>query len=117
MPQAAGCRAHIAASGAIRARATSARWACRRARDTPVPCDIPGRSHIAAVQPAKFNPLPIDVGIGDDWIFFAEVLGLKDVELRRTIEIGGPKFAATFTSGTANLTIDANRPSLLAEHA
>jgi hypothetical protein len=83
MPQAAGCRAHIAASGAIRARATSARWACRRARDTPVPCGIPSRSHIAAVQPAKFNPLPIDVGIGDDWIFFAEVLGLKEDELRR----------------------------------
>jgi len=113
MPQAAGCRAHIAASGAIRARATSARWACRRARDTPVPCDIPGRSHIAAVQPAKFNPLPIDVGIGDDWIFFAEVLGLKEDELQRAIEIGGPKFAATFTSGTADLTIDADRPSLL----
>ena len=64
-------------------------------------------------EPAEFNPLPIDVGIGDDWIFFAEELGLKEDELQRAIEIGGPKFAETFTSGTADLTIDADRPSLL----
>jgi hypothetical protein len=46
------------------------------------------------VQPlmerGEFNPMAIDVGIGDDWIFFAQVLGLVGKELDFGISKGGP---------------------------
>jgi hypothetical protein len=62
----------------------------------------------------EFNPLAIDVGIGDDWIFFAEVMGLKEDELRRAIDIGGPEFAAAFVPDEPeNLAIDNDRNGLL----
>lgn len=66
------------------------------------------------LEPEEFNPLAIDVGIGDDWIFFAEVMGLKAEELERAIDVGGPKFTVTCVSDRAeNLVIDVDRPSLL----
>jgi hypothetical protein len=70
------------------------------------------------LEPEEFNPLVIDVGIGDDWIFFAEVMGLKADELRRAIDYGGPKFTATCVGErAADLVIDVDRGSLLNGHA
>ncbi len=51
------------------------------------------------LEPAEFNPLAFDVGIGDDWIFFAEVIGLKADELRQAIEIGGSQVCGDFSAG------------------
>jgi hypothetical protein len=66
------------------------------------------------LEPEEFNPLPIDVGIGDDWIFFAEVMGLKADELQQAIDIGGPEFTATCVpEGADALVIDLDRATLL----
>jgi len=43
-------------------------------------------------EPEGFNPLAIDIGLGDDWVFFAQPIGLLDDELKLAIEIGGPAF-------------------------
>jgi hypothetical protein len=70
------------------------------------------------LEPEEFNPMAIDVGIGDDWIFFAEVMGLKADELRQAIEVGGPEFTAACVSDVGDtLAIDVDRPSLLSGHA
>jgi hypothetical protein len=66
------------------------------------------------LEPEEFNPLAIDVGIGDDWIFFAEVMGLKADELRRAIDDGGLKFTESCVSDRAeDLVIDVDRAPLL----
>jgi len=66
------------------------------------------------LEPKEFNPLGIEVGIGSDWVFFAEVMGLKADELQLAIEFGGPQFASKFVNGrAAGLTIDVDRSSLL----
>lgn len=66
------------------------------------------------LEPEEFNPLAIDVGIGNDWIYFAEVMGLKADELRQTVEIGGPNFTAICVPDRADaLVIDVERATLL----
>jgi hypothetical protein len=66
------------------------------------------------LEPEEFNPLAIDIGIGDDWVFFAEVMGLKQDELQLAIELGGSEFTRRFVAGRMDaLAIDRDRPSLL----
>jgi len=68
------------------------------------------------LEPDEFNPLGIDIGIGDDWVFLAEIVGLKDDELRLAINVGGPEFAKSVLAGrAAALAIDVDRASLLAD--
>jgi hypothetical protein len=70
------------------------------------------------LEPEEFNPMAIDAGLGDDWILFAEVVGLKADELRRAIEVGGPEFTTTCVAdGTESLAIDVDRATLLDEGA
>lgn len=66
------------------------------------------------LEPEEFNPLAIDVGLGEDWIFFAEVMGLKTDELQRAIAIGGPNFTDTAVPHeVGSLMIDIDRANLL----
>lgn len=44
-------------------------------------------------EPEEFNPLPVDIGIGEDWVFHLQVIGLKHDELDYAIQHGGEKFA------------------------
>lgn len=66
------------------------------------------------LEPEEFNPLGIDVGIGNDWVFFAEVMGLKGDELRLAVELGGPEFTTKVVTGRAELlAIDVDRTTFL----
>jgi hypothetical protein len=66
------------------------------------------------LEPSEFNPMAIDVGIGDDWIFFAEVMGLKADELLYAIDNDGPTFTEAFVTDEAEaLLIDIDRASVL----
>ena len=40
-------------------------------------------------EPEEFNPLPIDIGIQPDWVFFAQIAGLLEPELQFGIQEGG----------------------------
>ena len=63
-----------------------------------------------------FDPLAIDLGF-DDWVFYAQVVGLLGPELETAISIGGPAFRdrylpeATFREHSY---LDVVRPSLAA---
>ncbi|HEX5223098.1 MAG TPA: suppressor of fused domain protein [Verrucomicrobiae bacterium] len=66
-------------------------------------------------EPEEFNPLAIEIGFGSDWVFYAELLGLKADELRVAIEIGGSEFFHKFVAGRRDsLLLDVERNSLLA---
>jgi hypothetical protein len=47
-------------------------------------------------EPEEFNPLAVDIGIGDDWVFHLQVVGLKSPELMFAIENGGQAFAESY---------------------
>jgi hypothetical protein len=42
------------------------------------------------LEPEEFNPVAIDIGIGEDWVFFAQVFGLVQKELNFALKRGGP---------------------------
>lgn len=87
---------------------------------TPKPGDLWAGYLVSAPQleTEEFNPLAIDVGIGDDWIFFAAVMGLKADELQRAIEVGGPQFTESHPfEFVEDLLIDLDRDSLLERRA
>ena len=46
------------------------------------------------LESETFNPMPIDIGIGEDWTFYAQVFGLLEHELEEAIDLGGPAFEA-----------------------
>jgi len=56
------------------------------------------------LEPPTFNPLAIDIGIGSDWVFYLQVLGLFENELEEAIDIGGPEFSRRYLP--ENLPID-----------
>ncbi len=68
------------------------------------------------LEPEEFNPLGIDIGLGSDQVFFAQVVGLKRDELELAIEIGGPSFMHDVVGDFATpdpSPIDIDRPSFL----
>ncbi len=45
-------------------------------------------------EPEEINPLAVDIGIGADWVFHLQIIGLKMPELEFAIKNGGSDFAA-----------------------
>jgi len=72
------------------------------------------------VEPDDINPLAVDIGIGDDWVFHLQVVGLKRQELAFAIQDGGEAFAERYLPGPGGsdelrrfLCLDRRRASLL----
>ena len=66
-------------------------------------------------EPDDFNPLAIDIGI-EDWVFFAQVIGLKTDELDVAMRIGGPAFMKRVVVKNCGIDLsplDVDRVSLL----
>jgi suppressor of fused protein SUFU len=54
------------------------------------------------LEDKEFNPLAIDIGIGEDWVFFLQVFGLLQPELDVGIAEGGPKLWKQFRDRWSN---------------
>jgi hypothetical protein len=72
------------------------------------------------LEPETFNPLPIEVGFGNDRVIFLQVVGLLADELQLAMEVGGPKFSARFglragtrTENAGSTVFSTSRPSLI----
>ncbi|MBI4616102.1 MAG: suppressor of fused domain protein [Planctomycetes bacterium] len=75
---------------------------------------------IPPTEPEEINPLAVDIGIGEDFVFHLQVIGLKRRELGFAMEHGGPEFVerhlASLGTGKALreiLYLDRLRDSLL----
>ena len=71
-------------------------------------------------EPEDFNPLPIDIGIEPDWVFFVQIAGLLDSELKMGISDGGSAIAeklkarhAQSRAGQSPAFLDISRKAVL----
>jgi hypothetical protein len=72
------------------------------------------------IEPEEFSPLAVDIGIGDDWVFYLQVIGLKLRELDFAIKYGGQRFSQEYVVSHGSpdeirrfLLLDKQRESLL----